>query len=371
MPFDLPPLSDPRVLSALLSRPMLGNTAGQWLGAFLGFVLIFLILRLAVVLVVRVLARIRRGTGGEISTLAAAFLVWIPAWLWALISLLLALRMLDRTLSVERLILAGLFTIVVVLAIVLAHRILAFLLLRMIRRSRPEGMGELPVVFSVTIAVVLWSLGLLLILSNLGVNVVSLVAGLGIGGIAIALAAQNILSDFFSSYSITLDQPFKEGDFIVVGQHMGVVKKIGIKTTRLQALQGEEIVIPNQELTTTRVQNFKRMRERRIVFGFGVTYDTSPEQLREIPEAVRAIIEAEEHTRFDRAHFVRFGESGLEFEVVYYINRSEYDLYMNAQQAINLAIMERFAAQGIAFAFPTRTVHITKDEGRRTKDKGE
>jgi small-conductance mechanosensitive channel len=207
----------------------------------------------------------------------------------------------------------------------------------------------------------LWAMGILMILSNLGVNVSSLIAGLGIGGIAIAFALQNILGDLFSSFALYFDKPFEVGDFILVGSDMGTVEKIGIKTTRLRALQGEELVISNRELTSARVQNYKKMEERRIVFAFGVTYQTPTEKLKEIPSTVKHIIESLAYTRFDRAHFKSFGDSALNFEVVYYIETSEYAKYMDAQQNINLKLAEAFEKDGIDFAYPTQTIYLEKN----------
>ncbi|MDQ5951258.1 MAG: hypothetical protein QG639_535, partial [Patescibacteria group bacterium] len=195
-------------------------------------------------------------------------------------------------------------------------------------------------------------IGLLFILQNVGVNVTSLIAGLGIGGIAIALAAQNVLGDLFSSFALLFDKPFVPGDFVVVGKDSGVIQKVGIKTTRIKALQGEEIVIPNTELTSARIQNFKRMEERRIAFHVGVTYDTAISKVKKIPSIIQKIIEAEENIRFSRAHFTAFGDSALLFEIVYFVTTSEYELYMNAQQSINLQIMEAFEKEKIEFAFP-------------------
>jgi len=206
----------------------------------------------------------------------------------------------------------------------------------------------------------LWIVAALMILSNIGVDITSLVAGLGIGGIAIALALQNILSDLFSSFAIYFDKPFAPGDFIIVGEHMGVVEKIGIKTTRIRALQGEEIVISNKELTSARVQNFKKMQERRTSFSFGVEYGTKNELLKEIPKIVKEVIEEDENARFDRAHFKSFGDSALNFEVVYYMKTSDYAAYMDTQQKINLKIKEIFENKGIFMAFPTQTVYVSK-----------
>lgn len=207
---------------------------------------------------------------------------------------------------------------------------------------------------------VLWLLGLLFMLSNLGVNVTSVVAGLGIGGIAVAFALQNILSDLFSSFAIYFDKPFKVGDFIVVGEHLGTVERIGIKTTRLRALQGEEIVISNKELTSTRVQNFKKMQERRIAFSFGVTYQTPSKKMEHIPGMVKEIIEEIKEARIDRVHFKQFADSALSFEVVYYVLSPDYNKYMDIQQEINLKIKQAFEKESIEMAYPTQTIYLAK-----------
>lgn len=211
--------------------------------------------------------------------------------------------------------------------------------------------------------VALWSVLLLMILDNLGFNITTLVASLGIGGIAMALAVQNILGDIFGSLSIALDKPFVIGDFIIVDDVMGTVEYIGLKTTRLRSLGGEQIVFANNDLLKSRIRNYKRMYERRVVFGFGVVYQTAPEQLKKIPPMVREIIEGLEKTRFDRAHFKEYGDSSLNFEVVYFVQDPDYNVYMDIQQSINLAIFERFAQDGIDFAYPTRTLHIRRESG--------
>jgi small-conductance mechanosensitive channel len=209
----------------------------------------------------------------------------------------------------------------------------------------------------------IWSLVLLAALSNLGINVTALVTGLGIGGIAVALAVQNILGDLLASVSIALDKPFEVGDFVNLdGGFMGTVEEVGIKSTRLRALSGEQIVVPNSEIVKARIRNMGRLRERRAVFAFGVTYDTTPEQLEEIPRLVRAAIEelGEGRTRFDRAHFTTFGDSQLNFEVVYFVTVPDYLVYMDVQQAVNLRLMREFGARGIRFAFPTQTLVIDR-----------
>jgi small-conductance mechanosensitive channel len=208
--------------------------------------------------------------------------------------------------------------------------------------------------------VALWSIAFIMILSNLGIDVTSLVTGLGIGGIAVALAVQNILGDLFSSFSIYFDKPFKVGDFIVVGTDAGTVQEIGIKSTRIKTLQGEMLVISNKELTTVRVQNYKPMNERRVVSKIGVTYDTSNKQLQKIPQIIESIVEGVENLRFSRCHFCAFGESMLEIETVYFVETSDYNTHMDAQQEFFLKVKEAFEKEKIEFAFPTRTVHVVK-----------
>lgn len=211
-----------------------------------------------------------------------------------------------------------------------------------------------------TITIVLWILVIILIVTNLGYNLNSVLAGLGIGGIALALAVQNILGDLFGSISIFLDRPFQIGDFIVIGDKKGTVKSIGMKTTRITTLQGEELVIPNATLTSTDIQNFRKMKERRVVFQIGVLYETPVAKIKKIPKIIEEIISKKEKCRFDRAHFALFGEFSLIFEIVYFVNSGEYMDYMNIQQAVNLELMEQFAKDKIEFAYPTQKVFVAK-----------
>ncbi len=205
-----------------------------------------------------------------------------------------------------------------------------------------------------------WAFMGLLVLSNLGINVTSLMAGLGVGGLAVAFALQNILTDLFSSFSIYFDKPFVVGDFIIVGEHMGTIEKIGIKTTRLKALQGEEIVISNTELTTARIQNFKKMKKRRIVFGLGVVYDTPLEKLKKINSIISETIKKQKLAELDRVHFSKFNNFSLDFEIVYYILSGNYSEYMEVHQNILFEIKKKFEESNISMAFPTQTLHIEK-----------
>ena len=220
-----------------------------------------------------------------------------------------------------------------------------------------------------------WTLITLLMLDNLGVDITALVAGLGIGGIAVALAAQNILGDLFASLAIVLDRPFEVGDFIIVGDKMGTVEQIGIKTTRLRSLTGEQLICANTDLLTSRIHNYKRMDERRIVFGLGVTYDTPAETMEKLPGVLREIIEAQDKTRFERAHFKGYGDSALSLECVYWVLSPDFAVYMDVQQAINLEVLRRFRDLGADFAFPTRTVHVqaagAPEDGGEAEGSGE
>jgi small-conductance mechanosensitive channel len=204
--------------------------------------------------------------------------------------------------------------------------------------------------------VIVYVFALLIILAIFEVNLSSVVVGLGVGGIAIALALQNILSDALSAFSIYFDRPFEIGDFIVVGDYAGTVNKIGIKSTRIQLLQGEELVISNKELTTTSVRNFKKLQRRRIVFTVKVTCDTPVEKLKKIPQIIAKILKETDMADLDRVHFRQFGDFSLDFEVVYYIKTGDYTRYMDIQQQINYGILAEFEKEKIEMAYPTQKI---------------
>lgn len=212
------------------------------------------------------------------------------------------------------------------------------------------------------INVIVWAIALIFLLGNLGYNVTGIVAGLGIGGIAIALAAQAILGDLFSYFVIFFDKPFEVGDFITVDDKKGTIEKVGLKTTRIRSLSGELLVFSNTNLTNARVHNFKQMQRRRVNFKIGVTYETPSEKLEKIPEIVQEIVSKQENATFDRTHFSDFGDFSLNFDIVYFVEISDMLTYMNIQQAINLALFKAFEQEGIDFAYPTQTVYEYKLE---------
>jgi small-conductance mechanosensitive channel len=285
------------------------------------------------------------------------------AWFPLLIALLVASRFLEPTTWTSTLI-PRIVTIGLLLQIGLwsTAALTMFIGLRR-ERQLAEDPGAVAAMdlLNFVLRLVVWAAILLLMLDNLGVNVTALVAGLGVGGIAVALAAQNILGDLFASLSIVLDKPFVVGDFLIVGDFMGSVENVGLKTTRLRSLSGEQLVFSNTDLLGSRIRNYGRMYQRRVVFSLGVIYQTPAEKLEAIPEMIRSAIEAHgSKVRFDRAHFSSLGDSALLFEAVYYVLSADFNLHMDIQQQINLTLFGRFAAEGIEFAYPTQTVFMTR-----------
>lgn len=210
----------------------------------------------------------------------------------------------------------------------------------------------------VVLRFILWSISIIFLLDNFGFKIGSVLAGLGIGGVAIALAAQSLLGDLFSYFAILFDKPFNIGDFIIIDNFQGTIEHVGIKTTRIRSLSGEQVILSNSDLTGSRLKNYKRMDKRRVLFRIGVTYDTSASQLEKIPGIIRDIINSVEKTKFDRAHFYEYGDFSLNFEIVYYVLENDYNIYMDIQQKINLALFKKFAEEKIEFAFPTQTLYM-------------
>jgi small-conductance mechanosensitive channel len=228
------------------------------------------------------------------------------------------------------------------------------------RRASPAdraAVGTLGIIGFIGRALI-WALVLLLTLDNLGINITALVAGLGIGGIAVALAVQNVLGDLLASLSITLDRPFVVGDAVTVGDFTGTVEQIGVKSVRLRSVTGEEIIMPNADLLASRVRNWGRMRERRVEFTLGVAMDTPRDKLARLPEQLRAIIDRERDVRIDRAHFAKISTTALEFTVVYFVTLADFNRYMDIQQSINLNIIQLLEREGIELAYPTQRLWL-------------
>lgn len=211
------------------------------------------------------------------------------------------------------------------------------------------------------------TLVVLAVLDNIpGVEVTTLITGLGIGGIAVALALQNILGDLFASLSISLDRPFAIGDFIIVGDYLGAVEHIGLKTTRIRSLGGEQLIFSNTDLLKSRIRNYKRMQQRRVLFNVGVIYQTPSEKIRKIPDIFKKQLEQFDDVHFDRAHFKAYGAYSLDFEFVYYVHTADYNRYMDVQQGINIGLYEEFEKEGIEFAYPTQTLYMDRNASKET-----
>ncbi len=265
------------------------------------------------------------------------------------------------TLALPILIAQGIWLLFLLTTSVYAIRVLQQLIISTINATTKGKDPAIVQLLGSLIKGVLWVLLFLMILSNLGINITSLLAGVGIGGIAIALAAQSILSDLFSAFSIYFDKPFEVGDTIKIGNDTGTVEKIGIKSTRLRTLQGEQMIISNQELTTARIQNFKRLKERAMYYRFGVTYDTPAATLERIPSIVTNALTSLQGCDVNRVHFVSLGDSALIFELMYTVHSDNFTDYLNAQQDINLALVKAFQAEGVNFAFPSQTVYLKQE----------
>ncbi|MCA9068269.1 MAG: mechanosensitive ion channel family protein [Planctomycetaceae bacterium] len=353
---------DPMIDRVLPEREFLGNNVERWLvaiGVFLGLWALFRIIKSIVRRRAKTLAERSESIAPwakAVEDVATATKLWFLFGLaFYLSSLILALP--DRALVVVR----SLAAIVLILqAAIWGNKLIEFAITRYSKENRVEDAASVTTMSALAFLgkLAIWSIAFLLVLDNLGVDVTALIAGLGVGGIAVALAAQNVLGDLFASLSIVMDKPFVLGDFIIVGDFMGTVENIGMKTTRLRSLSGEQLVFPNSDLLGSRIRNFKRMQERRVVFGIGVTYETALSKVQKIPELIKQAITSQEQARFDRAHFKAFGDSALTYEAVYYVTTADYNIYMDIQQQINFQLLEQFESQGIEFAYPTQTIHL-------------
>ncbi|MGE3107554.1 MAG: mechanosensitive ion channel family protein [Phycisphaerales bacterium] len=342
---------------------LLGRAASEWIAAGV----VFLCISIGVTIVQGFLSKRFRPPDGDDRSWRALVFGLATRWMKfttlviALVCAALMLRPDERVATIAK---GVLVVILAIQAVRLIPVVVDWALHRLAGTKKDEDLARSArgTIISLrwVILLVLYTLLFLLALQNLGINVTAMIAGLGIGGIAVALAAQNILGDLFSSLSIALDKPFVVGDFIVVGNELGTVEHIGLKTTRVRSLSGEQLVFGNADLLSSRIRNYKRMNERRVVFAFGVTYSTAPDVLQQIPDMVKAFVLAQDACRFDRCHFHRFGASSLDFEVVYYINSPDYNTHMNALQAIHLSIAREFNQRGIEFAFPTQTLYISR-----------
>lgn len=347
----------------LLEQTFFNNTVAKWAIALLIAAAVFAILRIIKTVLSRRLHKLAKKTESDIDDFFADLIKRIKIFFL----LILAIYIGSITLSLPKT-LSNVIGKLVIIALLWQGAVwgsgtISFWISRYKKRKTEEdaATGKTFTALGFVLRLVLWSVILLLAFDNLGVDITALVAGLGIGGIALALAAQNILGDLFASLSIIFDKPFVIGDFIIVDNFSGTVEYIGLKTTRVRSLSGEQLIFSNSDLLKSRIRNFKRMIERRIVFSLGVIYQTSYEKLARIPGILKEVIDAREGARFDRAHFKAYGPYSLDFEIVYWVLSPDYATYMNIQQDVNLEIYRRFQKEGIEFAYPTQLLYLAKE----------
>lgn len=354
------------VVNFFITYEFLGISLANWAFAVVLATISFVFARTLIGVFLRKLRKISASPNAPISRIAVVVLSGTSNTLLLLASILIGVGLLDLP---ERWLVrvSSLWFVVAALQVGLwANRASALALAQYFKRHSASETFQGSALATLSLwgaKVFLWVVVVLAMLSNVGVNITAFVASLGVGGIAIALAMQNILGDVFASLSIAVDKPFEVGDFIVVGSLSGTVEHVGLKTTRIRSLGGEQIVMANADMIGSTIQNYKRLLERRIVFEIALNYGCSAQQVREVPQRIEHIIRQQKKARFDRCHFRSFGESALEFEVVYIVLDPSYNVYMDIQQDINLEIMDAFNEIGVSFALPSRTVYVASIPG--------
>jgi len=339
---------------------ILGNSLGTWAVAVFAGVISFFLFCYAVKLVDKYLSMLLERRSSAVTGLILDLVRQINVYFIFLLALLIGSSFLNLPARLSKII-----SVLVILFLLFqiglwGDKVISYWLNIKIKKKVTEDPSTATMLsaFGFMGKLLFWGIIVLIGLENMGIDVTTLIAGLGIGGIAVALAAQNILSDLFASWSIVLDKPFLVGDFIVIDDFSGNVEHIGLKTTRIRSLTGEQVVISNSDLLKCRIRNYKRMCERRVVFAFGVAFETPTEKLKEIPNVVKDVIASIEGARFDRAHFASYGSYSLNFEVVFYVLSADYNLYMDIQQKINLSLLEEFKKMGVTLAYPVQTIYV-------------
>ena len=350
-------------VSQFLNLDFFNNQMKNYLAALVVFLITLFVFRLVRIVIVSKIRKIAKKSKTEIDDVAVAVIDSFGWLFYVVLALALALKFLTLPEIVGQIVHYAVLITVALYIIKALQALIDFGLQRIINKREKEGEFDPSIVklLGKIAKGILWLGVALVVLQNIGVDITTLIAGLGVGGIAIAFALQHVLADVFASFSIYFDKPFKVGDFIIVGGDMGVVKKIGIKSTRIQHLGGQELVFSNKELTDARINNYKKMERRRIVFNFGIKYETPSEKVKKIPQIVKDIISNLDSCQLDRVHFKEFGDFSLNFEVVYYLESPDYNLYMDRQEEINLKLKEQFEKEEIEFAYPTQTVLLNKN----------
>lgn len=350
------------VPETFLNKEFLGNSMEQFIVAIIIFLALSVLFRIfKEIILVKIKDFSQKSSIHFDNQLVNAF-ERIPAFFYILVALYFSLQSLETSTRITHILDASLIAMIIFQIINSSQSLVRYFVKKIFKITEMEEDVTALNGIMLLLNIVLWSVAILMILSNFGINVASLIASLGIGGIAVALAAQSILGDMFSSFSIYFDKPFVVGDFIIVNDKAGTVKNIGMKTTRIEALSGEQIVMSNQELTKTVIHNYKKMPKRRVIFKIGVEYSTSLELLKQGCQIIKdAINSFPDNLTIDRVNFFEFADSSLNYEIVYYHNNGDFADYMNYREKICYKIKEEFNKIGLSMAFPTRTLHIEKE----------
>lgn len=348
-------------LNELMMIEIGGNLVATYIVAFLVFLLSITLMKIFKNIILRKVKKLSDKTTSRIDDNVVKIVESISWPFYVMLSFYLGLQFISIHSTILTIVYYLVLVTIAYYAIKTAQGVIDFIIQSLIAKKETDEQDDAILGLMGKLAKgALWIVVLLLVLANMGVEITALLAGVGIGGIAIGLALQNILADVFASFSIYLDKPFKVGDFIVIGDDSGTVKKIGIKSTRIQTLQGQELVVSNRELTETRVNNYKKMDKRRVAFDIGVTYGTNNTKLKKIPEMITKIINGIDLAKASSVHFTKFGDSALKYNIVYHIDSSEYSKYLEIQQEINLEIKKQFEKEKIDMAYPTQTILLEK-----------
>jgi small-conductance mechanosensitive channel len=349
---------------SLLDRQFLNNSIQAYVVSVGILIGLSCILMLGKYLTIHRFQALAKKTANDFDDLIVDLLSRIGPPTVVVISLYFSTFPLELAANVRSLVNYVVVVILTIRAVLLAQDFVAYVVDRSYRKARPDDLGADTAVRNINLVLRwgIWALGAVFVLDNLGINISALVAGLGISGIAVALAAQAVLGDALSAVSIFLDKPFQVGDFIIVGDLLGTVEHVGLKTTRIRSLHGEQLIFSNSDLTSSRIRNYKRMQTRRIAFEIGATYQTTAAQVRKIPELVKAVCKKIEGIKLDRVHFKSYGDFALIYEIVFYVLSPDYNFYMDKQQEINFALKDEFEREGIEFAYPTQTVFVEQSQ---------
>jgi len=344
-----------------LQNSFLNNSVLDYIIAILSFIVFLIILKIFQAIILKKLDKFAQKTKTDIDDTLIEIVKSVKPPFYSFLAFYLSLFFLTIN-PIGQKVINALLIIWLTYQVIQALQILVDYILKKKIIKGKDGEAKKGIKYlSALIKISLWLLGALVVLGNLGVDVTSLIAGLGIGGIAVALALQNILGDLFSSLAIYFDKPFEVGDYIIVGQDKGIVERIGIKTTRIRASDGEEIIIANNELTSARIQNFKSVEQRRSLVKIGVTYNTTQTKLKLIPKTLKDIVESTKLTQFDRANFMEFGDSALIFELSFYVNTQDYRKFLDVQEQVLYKIKYNFEKEKIEMAFPTQTIYLSNE----------